>query len=208
MSIKGIMFDYGNVLSGQQQSADVEEMARHASIPLERFKTLYWQFRDEYDLAELDGAAYWIRIAQRAGVSLGAEAIAELIALDARSWSRPNMAMVNWVDILRQNGFKTGIISNMPPELRRYIVSESWLPEFDHYTFSCDIRSVKPAADIYLHCMKGLNLEVADLLFLDDRQINVDAASQLGIASLVFTTPEALNFVIEMKGLPLIPMTE
>ena len=207
MSIKGIMFDYGNVLSNPQQSADVEEMARSAAIPLERFKTLYWQFRDEYDLAELDGKGYWSKIAERAGVAFDGNLIEQLIDLDARSWSRPNMPMANWVDILRNHGFKAGVISNMPLELRHHIVRESWLPQFDHYTFSCDIRSVKPAADIYLHCVKGLNLEVTDLLFLDDRQINVDAANQLGIAGIVFTTPEALNFAIEIKGLPLVPTT-
>lgn len=185
-----------------QLDADVEAMAECLQIELSRFKTLYWQLRDEYDLGSLDGTTYWTKIAKKGGHEITKEQLRTVIELDNVGWSRPNLTMSAWAAKLRKSGITTAIVSNMPSDIREYLRRCEWLPVFDQYTFSCEVNSVKPAAEIYLFCLEQLKLKPAEVLFLDDRQMNVDAAEELGIDSFVFTSAEELQPFVQSKGLP------
>lgn len=199
---KAILFDYGNVLCMPQLESDVVAMAECLKIELNRFKTLYWQHRDEYDVGTYDGRRYWTMIAEHAGAPIDDAQLAKVIEYDNVGWSRPNQVMANWAKKLKESGLITAIISNMPQDIREYLRHLPWMPEFTHYTYSCEVNSVKPSADIYLHCLEQLQIRPVDALFLDDRQMNVDAAQQLGIDAHVFTTAEALQPFVVKSNLP------
>jgi putative hydrolase of the HAD superfamily len=199
---KAILFDYGNVLCMPQLESDVELMAACLQIELNRFKTLYWQLRDEYDVGTYDGRDYWTRIARKGGHEISDEQLRIVIESDNVGWSRPNLVMAEWAAKVRKSGLSTAIVSNMPSDIREYLRHLEWMPEFDQYTYSCEIKSVKPSAEIYLYCLEQLKLRPSEVLFLDDRQMNVDAAQQLGIESYVFTTAEELQPFARSVGLP------
>ncbi|MBI2810320.1 MAG: HAD family phosphatase [Candidatus Melainabacteria bacterium] len=201
-SYKAILFDYGNVLCMNQLESDVEAMAECLQIELSRFKTFYWQLRDEYDVGAYDGREYWTRIAKKGGRDITEEQLRQCIEFDNVGWSRPNLVMAQWADKLRKSGIVTAIVSNMPSDIREYLRELEWMPEFNQYTYSCEVKSVKPAADIYLHCLEQIKMRSTEVLFLDDRQMNVDAAKQLGIDAYVFTTAEELRPFVNTIGLP------
>ncbi len=201
-SYKAILFDYGNVLCMNQLESDVEAMAECLQIELSRFKTFYWQLRDEYDVGAYDGREYWSRIAKKGGHDITEEQLRKCIEFDSVGWSRPNLVMAQWADKLRKSGIVTAIVSNMPSDIREYLRHLEWMPEFNQYTYSCEVKSVKPAADIYLHCLDQIKMRSTEVLFLDDRQMNVDAAKQLGIDAYVFTTADQLQPFVKSIGLP------
>jgi len=201
-SYKAVLFDYGNVLCMNQLESDVEAMAECLRIELSRFKTFYWQLRDEYDVGAYDGREYWTKIAKKGGHEITEEQLRKVIEFDNVGWSRPNLVMAKWADDVRKSGIVTAIVSNMPSDIREYLRSLEWLPEFSHYTYSCEVKSVKPAADIYMHCLEQIKMRPSEVLFLDDRQMNVDGARQLGIDSYVFTTAQELQPFVRAAGLP------
>ncbi len=202
MTIKAVLFDYGNVLCKPQSETDLKEMARCLGSELESVETLYWKLRDEYDLGEVDGKAYWSVIAKELGISPTEEQLLQLIELDNLSWTRPNHDMAKWAAKLSEHGIKTAILSNMPISIREYLRGVEWLPVFDHYTFSCDINAIKPDVEIYHHCLSGVSHAPENSLFIDDREINTGAAASLGINSFVFTNTDALRAYVETVGLP------
>lgn len=201
-SYKAILFDYGNVLCLNQRESDVEAMADCLNIELSNFKTFYWQLRDEYDVGTYDGREYWTRIAKKGGHDITEEQLRKVIEFDNVGWSRPNPVMARWAEKLRQSGLITAIVSNMPADIREYLRHLEWMPEFSHYTYSCEVKSVKPAADIFVHCLEQIKLRPSEVFFLDDRQMNVDGAKQVGIDSYVFTTAEELAPFVRSIGLP------
>jgi putative hydrolase of the HAD superfamily len=182
-----IIFDYGNVLSQSQPVADVEAMAAILDIPVSAFTNLYWRFRVDYDAARLEADAYWQTVARTVSRSVDARQISNLVEIDSRSWSHPAPGMPQWARQLRDAGFKTALLSNMPVTVRDYIVQGSWLPEFDSMTFSCDVRICKPALEIYRDCLDKLDVKPADVLFLDDKEANIRAAEALGLNAVLFT---------------------
>ena len=190
ISIKALIFDYGNVLCGPQQLTDLQEMAAIFAMPVAEFEPIYWRNRMTYDASKIDAGYYWLQAALEACRTLSEQSIAELRRLDVESWSRPNPVMAAWARSLRNAGVRTAVLSNMPTDLRLAVTSpSSWLPEFDHMTFSCDIGVCKPERAIYEHCLQGLGVAASDALFLDDRAENIEASRQAGIHSLLFTTP-------------------
>jgi putative hydrolase of the HAD superfamily len=189
--LRAVVFDYGNVLCQPQQPSDVEVMATVCGLPVARFQQLYWKLRVPYDRGELNGEAYWAAVAAEHGRVLDGQQVSELTTLDAKSWSRPNRATIEWVKQLRRAGLGLGILSNMPFEISRYLMAHcEWLALFDSFTFSCDVGQVKPDPAIYQICLKKLKLAAAEVLFLDDIAANVEGACALGIHGLIFDTVE------------------
>ena len=186
--ITAVIFDYGNVLSQSQPPADVQAMAYILHTPVPRFRELYWQSRLAYDEAALDPATYWHNLASAAGRNLIDTQVATLVEIDSRSWSHPAPVVPEWARALHAAGLRTAILSNMPAPVRDYITLCRWLPPFHHRTFSCDVRSAKPAPEIFEHSIAGLGAPPSETLFLDDRPENIRAAEALGLRAVLFTT--------------------
>jgi putative hydrolase of the HAD superfamily len=184
-----IIFDYGQVLCLPQPIADRLAMAAVVRMPQTEFDTTYWQFRPAYDEAALDPETYWNKVAQR---KLPGSDILQVTEIDNESWIHSEPVMTEWARQLRAAGMRTAILSNMPLPVREHLDLAAWLPEFDHRTFSCDVRLAKPGAEIYQLCLQGLGAAPSDTLFLDDRPENIRAAEALGIHSILFTTPADL----------------
>ena len=191
VTIRNVIFDYGNVLSYSQQPSDVESMAKVAGVPPARFQELYWKFRMPYDRADTDGEAYWQTVAGEEGLQFSKRQIEELTEIDTQGWARQNKHTALWVKKLNEAGLRLGLLSNMPSDLRKYVGSTcEWVPHFHHLTFSCDVRLVKPDAAIYESCLKSLNARAEETLFLDDLAPNIEAAAKVGIHGVIFDTLE------------------
>ncbi|MBY0357591.1 MAG: HAD family phosphatase [Candidatus Obscuribacterales bacterium] len=181
-------------------------MAEVIGAELNDFSAMYWRHRGPYDSHELDLDAYWRLVAQELGLAISQEQIEQLVHLDNLSWSKPNEIMTDWVVKIKGQGCSTAILSNMPLAIRQYLQKHcSWLPAFDHSTYSCDIGCIKPDSQIYEHALAGLGLEPEQVLFLDDRQENIEAARSLGMHSILFVDAKKTAPEIEAAfSLPLI----
>ena len=212
--IQAVLFDYGKVLCHPPLPSDIEVMADICDLTIQQFDERYWHSRLAYDRGDMDVTTYWTNVVAQAegraarGIEkktiLSPDSIEKLIALDTESWSRPDPATVQWANVLRQAGFELAVLSNMPLELSRNLVADcEWLAIFDHFTFSCDARSVKPEPKIYQDCLSLLRTPPQQVLFLDDRLENVESAIAAGMQSLVFDNFErTIGCVTEKFDLP------
>jgi putative hydrolase of the HAD superfamily len=206
VSPQAVIFDYGNVLSASQPTADVQAMANILDLPVPRFAELYWQFRVQYDAASLDPMAYWNTVARTGSRTLTPDRISALIEIDNRSWSHPAPVMPRWARDIRAAGLRTAILSNMPFPVRDYILGCAWLPNFDVRVFSCEAGLCKPEPEIYRTCLNKLGVQPGDVLFLDDREPNIRAAEALGMHALLFTDPAGAAGEIQQRfSLPAVP---
>lgn len=192
IKIKGVVFDYGRVLSVEQDSSAVDEMAAISGMPMESFLKGYWDYRLAYDRADLDVNEYWINRVRAAGGHLTPEQIAKIVVVDSKSWSKLNPVSAEWVNQLQAAGLQLAVLSNMPLDLKNYLVAHLDLfSHFQHLIFSCDVHLVKPEQEIYQHCLHALKLAPQEVLFLDDKIENIEAAQKLGIHSLLVDSIES-----------------
>jgi len=199
-SVRAVVFDYGNVLGLEQTPEDMKAMALVCGIPHERFSELYWKLRPPYDRGDIDGPAYWTAVVGEQELGLSRDQIATLIKLDGESIIRPNQGAVEWAELLRQEGFPLALLSNMPLELSRHVTkSFPSLSRFECLIYSCDYGSIKPELAIFRKCLELLKAAPQDVLYLDDRAENVEAAARLGINSVLFDTVEETASRVESR---------
>jgi putative hydrolase of the HAD superfamily len=201
MPLSAVIFDYGMVLSNPADPAFHHELVQIFGAPAEDFEREYWAFRHAYDAGEFDGAGYWSRCAQAAGVTLTDDQVRQLIATDIRMWSSLNQIMVDWAVAISKSGFKTGILSNIPFEIADVFKEFDWAKGFTHNTWSCYLRLAKPDPAIYHHVVDALGIRPEEALFLDDRQENVLSAESVGLQGILFRSAPQLQQELEARGL-------
>ena len=199
MPIEAVIFDYGNVISLPQSVEHIRRMVQLCGTPTEQFHENYWKFRIAYDRGEFDGISYWDAvIAEMGGKPAQSSQVAQLISSDIQSWLQINAGSLAWLKELHERGVRLAILSNMPPEIARYIERHcDWAHCFDVMIFSCDIGCAKPSSAMYQECLTRLHLPASSALFLDDREENVTAAISLGMHSLIFDNIERIRLRVE-----------
>lgn len=99
-------------------------------------------------------------------------------------------------------GLKTAILSNMGDAVLARIEREvGWIKRFDLQVWSSQLLVAKPDSRIYTHTLNLLGVEPAEVLFLDDRLVNIVAARALGMQGFVFSTVEQLRVDLVATGL-------
>ncbi len=206
MSLRAVIFDYGEVLCTQDRAAH-QRLLSLTGLDRETFERLYWRDRRDYDLGRMDGRGYWARFARDAGLSFTPAQIEQLIETDVIMWTLVSQPMLAWAQSLQRAGFLTAILSNMGPEVLRTMRQQfAWLPAFNQLTWSCELGIAKPDPEIYhLTCGK-LGIKPPEALFLDDRIENVQAAEQLGLQALQFRSVDQLHTDLASRNLlPALP---
>jgi 2-haloacid dehalogenase len=95
---------------------------------------------------------------------------------------------------LKEKGYRLYALSNWSAELFPQSKDDfPFLQWFDDILLSGEVQLTKPDPRIYQLLLSKYGLKPEQVLFIDDRQANVQAALQLGIDSIVFESPEQLE---------------
>jgi putative hydrolase of the HAD superfamily len=178
------------------------ELLRITGLSSVRLDSFYWADRHAYDEGTLTGFAFWQKIAGDAGLDLDRSDLEELNLWDARMWTTQNDAMLAWQLELKQRGILTAILSNLGDTVHANIEREfAWLSRFNVLVWSYELRIAKPDPAIYRHVLKELCVRPEEALFVDDKQVNIDAARALGMKGSVFTNVAQLRADLISQGL-------
>jgi putative hydrolase of the HAD superfamily len=206
-NIKAVILDYGQVLARCPTAQEFGRMAKVFHVSFESFYELWEASRGPYDCGDLTAEEYWLKLAEETHSSIDADQIEMLRKVEVEIWSHCNQDMIDWVSRLHAAGIKTGLLSNMPWDLVKYVRTNfKWMENFTFKTFSAEVRLIKPGAAIYEHTLRGLEVAAAEALFVDDRANNIEAARALGIRGIEFRTTAELRDELEVLNFPILPV--
>jgi putative hydrolase of the HAD superfamily len=204
--IKAVILDYGEVLCYPPTAEEMGRMASPFGMDAVRFRKLWDRDRLRYDHGDLSPEAYWSVVAKDTGTQLTPEQVAHLRQWDQEMWAHDNPTMVEWLRQVHSSGVKTGLLSNMPHDMIRYVRQKfAWLDQFDHQTFSAEVSLIKPDAAIYEHSLRGVGVAASEALFVDDKEANVLGARAVGIRAIQFRSVEQLRSDLKELGFPVLP---
>jgi putative hydrolase of the HAD superfamily len=106
------------------------------------------------------------------------------------------------VDLIKElrPDYQTAIISNATESLRTNLAETHEIADvFDLIVCSAEEGIMKPDQDIYLRTLTRLNRPAIDCLFIDDTEVNVNAARALGIQTIHFNSD--VNMSMEFRNL-------
>ena len=85
---------------------------------------------------------------------------------------------------------KLYLLSNISITFKNSYHNVKWINElfscFDGLVFSGEIGLTKPNADIFEHLLEKYNLNREECLFIDDNNINIEGAKNVGINGYLF----------------------
>ena len=189
--IKNIVFDIGMVLADFRYEAymreDLNFPERVVQIFAERLvRNEIW---DEFDLGVRETEDIIAEMKARVSeYPVEAELFFDRIEDIIRTYpySKP------WVQELKRRGYKVYLLSNYPRST--YIIHEKkhfdFAPFVDGKVVSGFERISKPDPAIYKLLFKRYMLDPGEFVFIDDRQVNIDAAVAEGMKAILFTTYE------------------
>jgi putative hydrolase of the HAD superfamily len=94
---------------------------------------------------------------------------------------------VKLVRALHQRGFSIFCLSNMPSPMYVHLRRQhTFWDVFHGIVISGDIQMMKPEPEIYLHLLERFGLVAEESVFVDDLQVNVDAAKAVGLHAIRF----------------------
>ena len=197
--IRAVLLDYGMVLSGPPNPEAWARMRAISTLGEEDLHREYWKHRHPYDRGTHTGRAYWQLVGKGGGLVFTPEQVAGLIDADTDLWTDLNLPMVEWARQLQAAGIPTGILSNIGDAMEEGVRRKfDWIGGFTHCTWSHTLKLAKPEATIYSHAADGLELPPENILFIDDRADNLEAARAFGMQVIQYG--EHATFLEEMHA--------
>ena len=205
--IRAIIFDFGNVLEippdPQKMLAERAAVAARFGMTADAlwdylFTSEAWQKAKRGQISERQ---FWREVFATLGVTDPDQVEVLRDRLLAFKGHVPPLMR----SLLRQlhGRYRLAVLSNTAdPRLDRLLTEELGLHGlFDVIVSSAAEGLAKPEEAIYQLALERLGVRPEEALFIDDMERNTQAAAALGMQTITFTTPEALQAELLRRGL-------
>ncbi len=179
-----VYFDLGNVLVSFDPEKSCRNVSERFSVAADHARAAVYEsgLQVQFESGKLSPSEFAALI--RRGLGRGEHEMPTEQVLDAISdMFTPIESMSSVLAKVRHSGRRVGLLSNTCHAhwdwivRQRYAVTEF---EFDVTVLSYEVGSMKPNHLIYQAAEKASGVAVQRILFLDDKQENVDAARECG----------------------------
>jgi len=175
-----VVFDYGEVISLEPNEADRAALVAIAGIDADRFWASYWVHRDGLDRGTVSVVEYWKLIADDTGAAWSASTVQRLWAADFTSWISVEPGTIDLIAELHAGGTRVALLSNAGFDFAGPFRFSPMAQFFERMFVSAEMRDLKPDPSIYLEVSDELGITPEQMVFIDNKKINTDAAAALG----------------------------
>ena len=192
MGIKGLVFDFGNVVGFFSHRRASERLAVHAAVDADAVGRFLFggALEDDYESGRLTTADFLEAVRRECGLCCADEVIAESYA--DIFW--PNLDVCALLPGLARR-YPLLLLSNTNDLHARHFLKqfEEALRPFGHLILSHEVGVRKPKAGIFAHARRLTGCAPKELLFIDDLPANVEGARACGWQGIVYTGIEELR---------------
>jgi HAD superfamily hydrolase (TIGR01509 family) len=201
--IKFIYFDLGNVLISFDHSRATRSIAELTGIPPERAGQILFSsgLQTQYEKGEISTEEFHRIFCKQAQVDISLESL----CYAASNIFEPLDDSIQLLQTLNQAGHRLGLLSNTCDCHWQFLLSDVRF-KFLHSSFEQTVLSyiegcVKPGTDIYRIAANRANCYPESILFIDDKQENVQSARSYGFDGIHFQVFSKLGNELRERGL-------
>jgi putative hydrolase of the HAD superfamily len=190
--ISTILWDVGGVLL--TNGWDHEERASvlaHFGVDRNEFEDRHPEANDIWEKGLITVEEYLYRTVFWKPRSFTSEEFLEAMKAESRVLKDSALGILE--DIAASQDVDIGMLNNEARELNDYRIEQfGFTGYFDFFFSSCYVGLRKPAPRMYQLALDVLQCEPGEVVFIDDRQGNADAAASLGIHAIKYEGSEKL----------------
>jgi epoxide hydrolase-like predicted phosphatase len=190
--IKALGFDIGGVMLPYSIPQQKQFIADSIGVELDDVLRAYRKYLPLLEIAALDTVEFWQGLIDETGSAASAE---ETLHIWTDNYIRENPVlpqMVHLIDRLKKGGYRTGILSNIDASHGVINLHRHIFEHFDEVLLSYQVGVRKPDSAAFRLLANRLNVELDELIFVDDLQLNIDAALAIGIDAIHFESYDQL----------------
>jgi len=186
-----ILFDLGGVIINWNDDWLYDEITSQLKQPFEKIKSKYNANLCSLFESKINESKFWDLV-------LGNNNTIDnkIISKTFLKMSSINYEFLNFAKSLKNDGQDIGILSNLTPETSTCI-EKNLLKDFDYHFYSNFINMSKPNPEIYRYVCDQIPSK--NILFVDDKQESLDAAKLFGMDTILFTSKNFTNGLIEQE---------
>lgn len=204
MTIRTLVFDFGNVVGFFSHRRSAEQLAAYSSLGADALLAylLACRLEDDYESGRLSTVALMEIVRAQCRLACTDEQFRAAFA----DMFEPNPEVCALIPALKQR-YRLLLLSNTN-ELhcdhfsRQFADTLGW---FDGLIFSHKVGVRKPDPRIYAHCLSLAGCQPGECLFIDDLPANVDAARACGWQGLVYLPGQDLAARLASLGVTVAP---
>ena len=195
-----IVFDLGGVVFTWEPETIIASVFAEPEVRA-RVRTEIFGHADWYELDR--GTLPLQKAIRRAAIRTGlaVSTVADLM----RQIPEALVAIPDTVDLLyrlKAQGHRLFYLSNMHVAVIEHLVrTNTFWDIFEGGIISCHVHLIKPEPAIYSALLEKYALDQAQTVFIDDTQVNIAAAAQLGIQTIGFENPAQCKQALKSLGL-------
>lgn len=195
-----VVFDLGKVLLDFDYGIAARRLSRDSSLTPEQILDLLLRtpLLHRYELGELTSVEFHQALVRDAGLRSSLEDFAIYFG-DIFS---PIQPMLDLLHRFQKSRLRTAVLSNTNELAIQFIRPRyPFFNQFNHHVFSFEHGAMKPDPALYRVIERLSAVPPAQIVFLDDRPENVEAALQLGWHAFVHQDPDSTHQAFTRFGL-------
>ena len=184
-----ILFDLGGVIINWNDDWLYDEITSQLKQPFEKIKSKYNANLCSLFESKINESEFWDLVLEKNNII-----DKKIISKTFSKMSSINYDLLNFAKSLKKNGHTIGILSNLTPETSMCI-DKNQFKDFDYHFYSNSLKMSKPNPEIYQYVCEQIDSK--KILFVDDKQENLDAAKLFHIDTILFTPGDSSDNLIE-----------
>jgi putative hydrolase of the HAD superfamily len=199
--ISTVLWDVGGVLlTNGWDHLQRYEVLDQFRLPREPFETIHAEINDAWEKSQIHLDEYLERTVFFEPRTFTFDDF--FAAMKSQSILHPNTAIEILKQISASPDYVVGMLNNESRELNDYRIEKFGLLEyFDCFISSCYVGMRKPHPEMYEIALDLLQRDPDEVLFIDDRQANIDAAVSVGMHGIVHKTAKETAEALGQLGI-------
>lgn len=198
---QAVVFDFGGVLVAEPDRESVITFIQESfQFSKEEFEKAN-EKRYQDGMQDHSDVEFWISYAKARGASLSSNWVESFKAVMRRA-IKVDTAMYELIAQLKEKQIPVALLSNVDERIAKFLYEFGLYEPFNPCLLSCEIGIEKPDLKAYEFLLEKLNLPATDVIFIDDRIENIEAAKVLGLDAILFESePQLRRELIQRKVL-------
>ncbi|MDH3501931.1 MAG: HAD family phosphatase [Nitrosopumilus sp.] len=191
--IRCVLFDIGGVLVDWHMSWITSEISKQFEINEDIVTNAFSKHLHDLDSGKINEKIFWQKIAHDTNSIPLKENTESLWDIYFRKRAKLNHDVINLAKTIKEKSYTIGIISNIEKITHKVVDDWKVLTIFENKFLSYQIGFSKPDPRIYEYVIEKLPFDSNQMLFVDDKESNIDAAKSSGMNAIHFTNCSELE---------------
>ncbi len=189
-----IFFDWSGVIADDSGDEFIEQLLRNVGATDTQVKEIIETYFVDFLKGTVSETEFWNNLKINYDLNITEPASKEFKKWRGLTANRDILALASKA---KAQGFRIAVLTNIIEPVYNIIRQAGYYDLFDDVIASCVVGLVKPQEEIYELALERLGTTARQSIFVDDKQLNIEAATMMGFKAILAHNPTQIIHDLE-----------